>query len=143
MLRRYQLFLWAAVCAPLLLGMGASGERIPHTKVPQTPKRFDAQIIDSTGCSVQVEELSYDGALYVPVHLGKGLVILPFEKIASLEFGREDQGKRLVHVTFQDQKTEEFHIDGNILFIGRVPWGTYQIETKDLRRIEFHAPPQP
>ena len=134
------LFLCVVLSMPVVMGMGIMGDRSPRTKPPETPRQFSATITDAKGESIHVEQLSYDGELYVPVYKGKGLIIIPFEKIMAIEFGEQQEGKRRIHITFVDQKTETFLVEENILFVGKVPYGTYQIETKDMKRLELHHP---
>jgi hypothetical protein len=46
-----------------------------------------------------------------------------------------------VKVFFRDETSETFWVDEDILFLGRVPYGTYQIQAKDILRLEFTPPP--
>ena len=142
-MRRSCLFLSIALSLPILMGMGILGEKSPRTKMPETAAQFTATITDTSGVSVTVEQLSYDGELYLPVYKGKGLITLPFDRIAAIEFGKQEGGKRTATVTFANQKTETFLIEEKVLFVGKVPYGIYQIETKDMKRIEFHEPDHP
>lgn len=140
--KRY-LSLCVALSMPLLMGMGVLGGNTPRSKVPETPKQFDATITDVDGTSTRLEQLSYDGELYVPAYRGKALVIIPFEKIAAIEFGEKAGGKRKALVTMVNQKSETLLIEDNVLFVGKVPYGTYQIETKDIKTLQIQAPTHP
>lgn len=128
------------VSMPCIMAMGIVGEKAPRTKAPPTARQFAGIVTDLEGVATHVDQLSYDGELYVPVYRGKGLVVIPFEKILSMDFGEKAEGKRKVSITFTTNDVEAFLIDENVLFVGTVPFGTYQIETRHMKRLEFLAP---
>ena len=125
------------VLAPFLFGMGMFGQPAAREEVPQTKERFDAVVEDLEGAVVQVTHLSYDGELYLPVYRGRGLVTIPFGKIRKIEMGENQRSRREVKVFFKDETSEAFWMEGDVLFLGKVPYGTYQIQTKDIQKLEF------
>jgi|GEM_PF-1602622 len=129
------------ILAPFLFGMGMFGQPAAREEVPVTRERFDATVEDLEGVVVQVTHVSYDGELYLPVFRGKGLVTIPFRKIRAFELAEKQQSRREVKVSFQDETSETFWMDEDILFLGKVSYGTYQIQAKDIRRLEFTQPP--
>ncbi len=129
------------ILMPCLLGMGMFGQPALREKVPETKQRFDANVEDLEGVVVHVTHVSYDGEVYLPVYRGKGLVTIPFRKIRKIELGKKEQSRREVKVFFQDGTSEVFRIDEDLLILGKVPYGTYQIQAKDILRIEFTPPP--
>jgi hypothetical protein len=126
---------------PLLLGMGMFGQPAAREEVPETRQRFDATVEDLEGVVVQVTHVSYDGELYLPVFQGKGLVTVPFGKIRKIEIGEKQRSRREVKVSFGDETSETFWIEENVLFLGKVPYGTYQIQAKDVFTLEFTPVP--
>ncbi len=129
---------------PCILGMGVLGEKAPRATAPVTAKEFTALITDVEGVSTEVNRVSYDGQLYVPVYRGKALVVIPFEKILSIDLAEEKvSSRRKAVITFTSKGTEGFLIDENLLFVGVVPFGTYQIEVRNMRHLEFVHPPSP
>lgn len=139
--RRVIGFGYLMILVPFLFGMGMFGQPAAREDVPATKDRFDATVEDLEGVVVQVTNISYDGELYFPVYRGKGLVTIPFRKILAFELGEKQQGRREVKVSFRDETTETFWVDEDILFLGKVSYGTYQIQVKDIRRLEFTQPP--
>jgi len=139
--RRVICFGYLLILVPFLCGMGMFGQPAAREEVPETKERFDATVEDLEGVVVQVTHVSYDGELYLPVYRGKGLVTIPFRKIRTFELGEKQQGRREVKVSFQDETSEIFWMDEDILFLGKVPYGTYQIQAKDVLRLEFSQPP--
>jgi hypothetical protein len=129
------------ILVPFLFGMGMFGQPAAREDVPVTKERFDATVEDLEGVVVQVTHVSYDGELYLPVYRGKGLVTIPFRKIRVFELGEKQQSRREIKVSFLDETSETFWIDEDILFLGKVSYGTYQIQAKDILRLEFTQPP--
>ena len=139
--RRMIPFGYLMILVPFLFGMGMFGEPAARQEVPVTEERFDATVEDLEGVVVQATHVSYDGELYLPVYRGKGLVTIPFQKIRYFELGTKQKDRREVHVYFRDETSETFWMDEDILFLGRVPYGTYQIQAKDILRFGFTEPP--
>jgi len=126
--------------APLLLAMGFMGEPPALDKAPEPNTRLDALVQDSEGTSTRISYVSYDGELYLPVYRGKALITIPFQNISHIEFGHKDSHMREVTIHFTDQREETFRMDNKVLFVGKLPFGTYQIQAKDLAGITFLAP---
>jgi hypothetical protein len=141
MASRRAVICWILFFVPALLGMGIFGQPALRQEVPETKERFDATVEDMDGVVLQVSHISYDGELYLPVYRGKGMVTIPFGKISQMELGRKEKSRREVKVSFEDETSELFWLDEDILFLGKVPYGTYQIQAKDLFRLKFSRPP--
>lgn len=135
MKRRWGYLVAMFVSTPFLLGMGLLGEPPPREKTPETKERMQAVVVDLEGVSTDVDYFSYDGDLYLPAYRGRALVIIPFEKILAVELGETNQGRRQATVTFRNQEQEILGVDERLLFLGRVPYGTLQVQAKDLQRI--------
>lgn len=129
------------ILVPFLFGMGMFGQPAARQEAPITEQRFDATVEDLEGVVVQVTHVSYDGELYLPVYQGKGLVTISFQKIRAFEMGTKDKARREVKITFQDETSGMFWVDEDLLFLGKVPYGTYQIQAKDILRLEFTQGP--
>lgn len=141
MARRKAIALGIVILVPGLIGMGMFGQPPLREEVPQTRERFDATIEDLEGVVVRVTHVSYDGELYFPVYRGKGLVTIPFGRILEIELGKKEKSRREVKISFKDERSETFWMDEDILILGKVPYGTYQIQAKDLFRLTFTQPP--
>jgi hypothetical protein len=126
---------------PFLFGMGMFGQPAAREEVPFTEERFDATVEDLEGVVVDLTHVSYDGELYLPVYRGMGLVTIPFGKIRSFEVGEKQKSRREVTVSFRDETRETFWVDEDLLFLGKVSYGTYQIQAKDILRLEFVQTP--
>ncbi|MEW6439505.1 MAG: hypothetical protein AB1640_01100 [bacterium] len=122
---------------PFLAAMGIMGEPSPLKRVPETPKAVSAVLVDADGITTKVDSFSYDGELYLPAYRGRGLVVLPFDEIAAVHFGEIHQGRREATVRFRNQEEESFLVEDKLLFVGKVSYGTFQIQVKDLRSIRL------
>lgn len=141
MVRRWAVCFGIGILVPFLLGMGMFGQPAAREKVPETDERFDAVLEDLEGAVVRVNHVSYDGELYLPVFRGKGLITIPFGKIHRIEMGQKQGSRREAKVSFRDGTSEVFRVEEDILIIGEVPYGTYQIQAKDIHTLEFVQPP--
>ena len=140
MARRYAICFGMLILVPCLLGMGMFGQPTARQNVPETAKRFDATVKDLDGVTVKITHVSYDGELYLPLYRGKGLVTIPFRNIRRIELGKKKGNRREVTVSFQDETSEVFEIDEDVLILGKVPYGTYQIQAKDIHTLKFVQP---
>ena len=140
MAKRYVFCFGMLILVPCLLGMGMFGQPTAREDVPKTEQRFDAAVEDLDGVTVRITHVSYDGELYLPVYRGKGLVTIPFRNIRQIELGEKKGCRRQVTVSFTDDTGEVFWIDEDILILGKVPYGTYQIQAKDIHTLKFIRP---
>jgi len=123
-----------------MLAMGFMGEPPALEKAPEPTTRVDALVQDSDGTSTRISYVSYDGELYLPVYRGKALITIPFENVSRIAFGPKASHTRQVTIYFTDQREETFRMDNKVLFVGKLPFGTYQIQAKDLAEVTFLAP---
>ena len=128
---------------PLLLAMGITGGPPAMDRAPIPKIDFDAIVVDMEGTRTEISSISYNGEVYLPVYRGQAVITIPFKKISRIEFNQKVQNRRLAKVIFTNQKEEMFRIDDRLLFVGKLPFGTYQIQAKDVDSITFlHPPPE-
>jgi len=125
------------LCTPFLLAMGLLGEPPPRETAPETAEQLAATLVDMEGVSTDVGSFSYDGDLYLPVYRGRALITVPFQRILAVQFGETKQNRRQARILFRSQEEEEFWVDERLLFLGKVAYGTFQVEAKDLQSIRF------
>ena len=127
---------------PVLLAMGNFGGKPPvREEAPEPEEWIDAIVVDMEDMEITVTHISYDGELYIPVYRGRALITIPFQKIVKVELGKKENSRRQAKILFKNKRTEDFLIDEDILFIGRLPYGTFQIQAKDVQRLQFQATP--
>ncbi len=118
-----------------LMGMGGLGGT-PVEKVPTPDKDFHARVVDRDGIQTALFQFSQEGKTFLSGKRGEGVVAIPFDKISQVQFRAE--GKTAVaKVSLRDQNSIEIAVDGQSKFYGKADFGTFQIETKDLRSITF------
>ena len=127
--------------APLLMAMDMLGGPQVRERAPEPNEIFNVQIVDKQGVTTRVAHISYDGELYVPVYLGTALVTVPFKKIDKIDFGEKKKARIEIAILFKDGEKATFWLDNDILFIGKVPYGTFQIQARDVKQIAFEAQP--
>jgi hypothetical protein len=64
-------------------------------------------------------------------------VTIPFEKISQVEIKGQEGNEVLVVVALQKQEKIEVKIEKSSKFYGKADFGTFQIESKDLKSISF------
>jgi hypothetical protein len=120
-----------------LMGMGELGGTAPVDKIPAPDKNFKARVVDSQGLETALSRVSYEGKVFLVGKLGSATVTIPFEKISQLRFQNGEGNEALVKVSLRDQKSMEIKVAKHAKFYGQAEFGTFQIEMKDLRSINF------
>ena len=138
--KKINLYLLLMVFVPFLVSMGMMGNPPALDRAPEPKEKLDARVVDMDGVATEISYVSYDGELYLPVYKGKALITLPFQKINKIEFGQKVMSKRMTKIYFKNHLPEEFAVDEKVLFVGKLPVGTYQIQVKDMESIEFFMP---
>ncbi len=118
-----------------LLGMGGLGGT-PVEKVPTPDKDFHARVVDRDGVQTSLSEFSQDGKTFLAGKRGEGLVAVPFDKISQVQF-RTEGNLVAAKVSLRDQHSVEIMVEKQSRFYGKTDFGTFQIETKDLKSISF------
>jgi len=121
-----------------LLGMGELGGTAPTDKIPVPDKNFTARVVDSQGIETTLSKFSYEGKVFLVGNRGSATVTIPFEKISQLQFQGLEGSEALAKVSLRDQKSIEIKVAKRAKFYGKAEFGTFQIEIKDLRSINFH-----
>ncbi len=121
-----------------LLGMGELGGTAPVDKIPAPDKNFTARVVDRQGIESTLSKVSYEGKVFLVGNRGSAMVTIPFEKISQLQFQSLEGSEALAKVSLRDQKSIEIKVAKRAKFYGKAEFGTFQIEMKDLRSINFH-----
>lgn len=119
----------------LITGMGGLGGT-PTGKIPTPEKDFSATLIDKQDVVTKCKQVSRDGDVFFLGKKGRGTVTIPFEKVKTAEF---ENGKGVVIAVLKliDSQTIEIEMDKSQKFYGNVPFGTFQIEVTDIKKITF------
>jgi hypothetical protein len=120
-----------------LLGMGELGGTAPVDKIPAPDKNFTARVVDRQGVETTLSAVSYEGKVFLIGTRGSATVTIPFEKISQLQLQSLEGSEVLAKVFLRDQKSIEIKVGKRTKFYGNAEFGTFQIEMKDLRSINF------
>jgi hypothetical protein len=120
-----------------LMGMGGLGGTAPVEKTPVPEKNFNARVLDHQGVQTSLSQVSFEGKVFLVGKRGDATVTIPFEKISQVEIKGQEGNEVLVVVALQKQEKIEVKIDKSSKFYGKADFGTFQIESKDLKSISF------
>ncbi len=121
----------------LLMGMGGLGGPGSVEKIPVPTKNFNARIIDHQGVQTSLSQVSFEGNVSLVGKRGDATVAIPFEKISRVEIKGPEGNEVVVVAILRTQEKVEVKADKNSKFYGKADFGTFQIETKDLKSISF------
>ena len=120
-----------------LMGMGGLGGPAPVEKIPVPEKNFNARVLDHQGVQTSLSQVSFEGKVFLVGKRGDATVTIPFEKISQVEIKGQEGNEVLVVVTLRNQEKIEVKVDKSSKFYGKADFGTFQIESKDLKSISF------
>ena len=123
-------FLW-------LMGMGDLGGAGPANKIPTPEKSFSVKVVDGEGIQTSLSQFSQEGKVFLTGKRGSATVAIPFEKISQIQFQAGEGNDSQAKVILRGRESIDVKVDKRAKFYGRAEFGTFQIETKDLRSIHF------
>lgn len=113
--------------------MGFVGGEAPGS-IPKPARDFAFTLVDLQGVETRLREFTIEGSLYLSGQHGKGTVTIPFERIREVRFQAE--GPQLqAEVELTDGTTATLALDGRKRCYGRMSYGYFQIELRDLQKL--------
>lgn len=116
------------------MGMAGTGGFGPGTS--ETDRLFQATIIDESGNSYQVQNISVDGSTFLPAKAGPAEASIDFGKVSTVRFYLQDD-QVLAKVIFINDHEMDFYINPGTKFLGQTDWGRISFQARDLREISF------
>jgi hypothetical protein len=120
-----------------LMGMGGLGGSAPVDKVPVPEKNFNARTVDREGVQTSLSQVSFEGKIFLVGKRGDATVTIPFEKISHLDITGQQGNEVLSVVSLRNKEKIEVKVEKSSKFFGKADFGTFQIESKDLKSISF------
>jgi hypothetical protein len=120
-----------------LMGMGGLSGGPPAGKIPAPEKNIRARVVDRQEIQTSLSQVSFAGNVFLVGKRGDATVTIPFEKIFHIDIKGQEGNEVRVVVTLQNQERVEVKVDKSSKFYGKADFGTFQIETKDLKSISF------
>lgn len=125
-------------CFFFLLGMGElGGGSTPVDKIPTPEKPFSAAVVDREGVQSTLQSFSFEGKIFLAGKHGSASITVPFDKISEIQFQGQEGGEMIARVTLRDQKNVSLKVEKRSKFFGRTEFGTFQVETKDLKSVRL------
>jgi len=113
--------------------MGLRGGETPGS-IPTPARNFAFTVVDLQGVETRLREFSIEGSLYLSGQHGKGTVAIPFERIRVVRF--QAQGQELqAEVELKDGTTAALAVDGRKICYGRMSYGYFQIDLRDVQKM--------
>ncbi len=133
-------FVLAAATVPLLLAMGGGGTAPLSDTIPHPEQEVSAELVDRQGVSMQVSTLSCNGKTFLPLSVGEGVLMVPFDRVDRVAFGDGD-GKRVpVTVTVSGGRTLEGFLPAGLACTGSTEFGNFRITSGGIREIRVVRP---
>lgn len=127
--------IWMVVL-PLLMGMGDLKEHKSPGEIPVPDLNFQAVVTDSGGIVARLTHVSLDGRTYIVGKKGNATVTMDFDKINEMVF--VSHGDKLsATVKLKGGLEEKIDLESSAVLTGRTQYGTYQIESKDIRVLKI------
>jgi hypothetical protein len=113
--------------------MGFVGGEAPGS-IPKPARDFAFTLVDLQGVETGLHEFTIEGSLSLSGQHGKGIVTIPFERIRVVRLQAE--GAELqARVELTDGTTATVTVDGRKRCYGRLDYGYFQIELRDLQKM--------
>ena len=115
------------------LAMGFLGGEAPGS-IPKPAQNYAFTLVDLQGVETRLLEFTIEGSLYLSGQYGKGTVSIPFERIRVVRF-QADGPELQAEVELTDGTTATLAVDGRKRCYGRMSYGYFQIELRDLQKM--------
>jgi hypothetical protein len=117
--------------------MGFMGGEAPGS-IPKPTRDFVFTVIDQQGVETRLREFTIEGSLYLSGHHGKGKVAMPFERIRAVRL-RAEGDELHARAELVDGTTADLVVEGRKKCYGRMDYGNFHIELRDVDRIINHG----
>ncbi|HYA02631.1 MAG TPA: hypothetical protein VEI04_05915 [Syntrophobacteria bacterium] len=115
------------------VAMGFPGGEAPGS-IPKPTRDFVFSVIDQQGVETRLREFSIEGSLYLSGHHGKGKVAMPFERIRAVRL-RAAGDELHARAELVDGTTADLVVNGRNKCYGRMDYGNFQIELRDVEKL--------
>ena len=128
-----------ALCSSFLflMGMGEMGGSAPANKVPSPEKNFAVKVTDREGIQTSLSQFSQEGKIFFAGKRGSATVTVPFETISQVQFQAAEGNEIPAKLTLRTRESLDLKVDKRSKFYGKAAFGTFQIDAKDLKTVNF------
>lgn len=122
--------------ALLLTGMGDLGSA-PGGTVPEAEENIRARVVDRTGIVTELTRFSLGGKVFIAGKRGRGEITVFFRDLRKIDFA-EVQGENVpAELHLDSGKSLRLEVPKRNVFFGSTGYGTFRIQARDIRSIEF------
>ena len=128
------------IVALLVMGMGEMG--LSGDDTPSRPSHnFTGTVTDRSLVSLHIIHIHCEGKTVIKAYLGEMTVKLPFEKIEKIDFYPGSSSHTFGNVQLRSGESKKMRFKSTVRCYGDSEYGQIMVRVKDLKRIEFDAPP--
>ena len=136
-MKRFLAPMFILVSILFIMGMGEMGGAVPGDKIPTPEKNFTVRVTDREGVQTSLNQFSQEGKVSLVGKRGSATVSIPFEKISQVQIQVVEGNDVQVKVSLRTQESVDIKMGKSAKFYGKADFGTFQIEGKDLKTINF------
>lgn len=135
-MKRGLISLLIVVISLFCMGMGGLGGQ-PEGTVPETEVRIQAEIMDRSGTTTNLNQFSMDGKTFLDAWRGQGKLTIPFEHIDTIAFGELKGDEVIVDAKLKSGTVMTLTVRSRAQFYGSTGFGAFQIKARDVSSIDF------
>lgn len=124
------------LAALFLLGMGKMEQTEKPGEIPLPEQEVSVSTTDNEGLTLNLTQFSINGQTFLSGKLGAGRVAIPLSQIRVIQLSAEPKGTA-AKVEMTDRSQLNLFLDKGIMVYGKLKFGTYQISTDHLKKIEI------
>ena len=113
------------------------GGAVPADKTPTPEKNFAVRVNDREGIQTSLNQFSQEGKVSLAGKRGSATVSIPFEKISQFQIQSVEGSDVQAKVSLRTQESLDIKIEKKAKFYGKADFGSFQIEVKDLKAVNF------
>ena len=136
-MKRFLAPMFILVSILFITGMGEMGGAVPGDKIPTPEKNFAVRVTDREGVQTSLNQFSQEGKVSLVGKRGSATVSIPFEKISQVQIQVVEGNDVQVKVSLRTQESVDIKLDKRAKFYGKADFGTFQIDGKDLKAVNF------
>jgi hypothetical protein len=136
-MKRFLAPMFIFVSILFIMGMGEMGGAVPADKTPTPEKNFAVRVTDREGIQTSLNQFSQDGKVSLAGKRGSATVSIPFEKISQVQIQSVEGNDVQVKISLRTQESLDIKIEKRAKFYGKADFGSFQVEVKDLKSVNF------
>ena len=134
-MKKIAYFIAIVILYGFLMGMGSTGDSAPVT-VPEPETDYAVVLVDQSDVSMDLENFSCDGQVFISGKRGSAHISIPFQKISSVQFFLKD-AVLTANVKLKDETPVTVTVEKDQPCYGTLSYGSMKINMEDIKSITF------